>query len=72
MKMQCELLNNKFDDQETTASAVDLIKSMTGGTCTHHAGALKLALREGFSSQPGRGRSFGIKQVRLRPFTFDR
>jgi hypothetical protein len=49
MKMQCELLNDKFDDQNTTASAVDLIKNMTGGTGMHQAGALKLGLREGFS-----------------------
>ena len=47
--MQCELLNNKFNDQDTTASAVDFIKNMTGGTGIHQAGALKLGLREGFS-----------------------
>ena len=47
--MQCELLNGKFDDQDTTASAVDLIKNMTSGTGIHQAGALKLGLREGFS-----------------------
>ena len=47
--MQCKLLNDKFNDQDTTASAVDLIKNMTGGTGIHKAGALKLGLREGFS-----------------------
>ena len=49
MKMQYELLSNKFDDQDTNASAVDLIRSMASGTRAHHASALKFGLRGGFS-----------------------
>jgi len=50
LKMQSELLAETFDDRDTTASAVDLIKSMAGGAGAHHASALKLGLRKGFSS----------------------
>lgn len=49
MKMQYELLSNKFDNQDTNASAMDLIRSMASGTRVHHASALKFGLREGFS-----------------------
>ena len=49
MKMQYELLRNRFDDHETNAPAANLIKSMADGTRTHHASALKFGLREGFS-----------------------
>ena len=49
MKMQYELLRDKFDNQETNASAVGLIKNMADGTRTHHANAFKFGLREGFS-----------------------
>jgi len=49
MKMQYELLTDKFDGDDTTATVVDLIKSMAEGTGAHHAGALKFGLREGFS-----------------------
>ena len=49
MKMQYGLLTERFDNPETTASIADLIKSMANGTGTHHADALKLGLREGFS-----------------------
>ena len=49
-KMQYELLSDRFaNDPDTNASSLDLIKSMAGGTRTHHAGALKFGLREGFS-----------------------
>ena len=48
--MQYELLSDRFaDDADTNASALDLIKSMAGGTRANHAGALKFGLREGFS-----------------------
>jgi len=49
MRMQRELLSDKFGDHDTNASAVNLIKNMAGGTGAHHAGALKFGLREGFS-----------------------
>lgn len=49
MRMQYELLSKEPDDRNTTTSAVDIIKSMAGGTGAHHAGALKFGLREGFS-----------------------
>lgn len=49
MKMQYELLSEKFGDPETNTSAATLIRSMADGTGTHHAGALKFGLREGFS-----------------------
>ena len=49
MRMQHELLREKFDDCDTAASATDLIKSMARGGDAHHAGALKFGLREGFS-----------------------
>ena len=49
MKLQYELLSDKFNGQETNASTADLIKSMADGTRTHHASALKFGLREGFS-----------------------
>ena len=48
MEIQYELLSNKYDELSTSASAVDLIKDMAGGTGPHHAGALKFGLREGF------------------------
>lgn len=47
--MQYELLRDKFDNQLTNSSAVDLIESMADGTHTHHASALKFGLREGLS-----------------------
>ena len=49
MRMQRELLGDKFGDRDTNTSAVNLIKNMAGGTGAHHAGALKFGLREGFS-----------------------
>jgi len=49
MRMQRELLSDKFGDKDTKASAVSLIKNMASGTGAHHAGALKFGLREGFS-----------------------
>ena len=48
MKMQYKLLSDDFDDHDTNASAVELIKSMANGTRTDHADALKFGLREGF------------------------
>jgi len=48
-KMQYELLAGEFDDHNTTASAVDLIKNMADGTGARHTDALKFGLREGFS-----------------------
>lgn len=52
MRMQYEILSEDPDDPKTTASAVDLIKSMAGGAGAHHADALKFGLREGFSLSP--------------------
>ena len=49
MKVQYELLSDKFDERSTSASAVDLIKSMADGTGSRHADALRFGLREGFS-----------------------
>ncbi|KAF9785369.1 hypothetical protein BJ322DRAFT_1108808 [Thelephora terrestris] len=49
MKMQYELLRDKFNNQDTNASAVDLIKSIADGTRAHHGSALKYGLRKGFS-----------------------
>ena len=49
MKMQYELLTEWFDNPDTALSTADLIKGMANGTGAHHAGALKLGLREGFS-----------------------
>ena len=49
MKIQYKLLTEKFDDPDTTVSTADLIKSMANGNGAHHAGALKLGLREGLS-----------------------
>ena len=72
MKMQYELLTDKFDDLDMTASAVGLIKGMAEGTDAHHADALKFGLREGFlfarpkppgETQPTRGLfQFGVAQ----------
>ena len=50
MKVQYELLTQKFDDLDTTVSTTDLIKSMANGTGARHASVLKLGLREGLSS----------------------
>jgi len=49
MKMQYELLTEKFDNLDTTVFTRDLIKNMANGTGARRAGALKLGLREGFS-----------------------
>ena len=49
MKIQYELLTDKFDDKDTTASTVGLIRSMAEGAGAHHVSALKFGLREGFS-----------------------
>jgi len=57
MRMQRELLNDKFGDNDTKASAVSLIKNMAGGTGSHHAGALKFGLREGFSASRVTGKN---------------
>ena len=51
MKMQQGLLSDKFDDRDTNASVVELVKNMADGTGAHHAGALKLGLRKRFSSE---------------------
>jgi len=48
MKMQYELLSDKFV-HDTTTSVVGLIRGMADGSGAHHAGALKFGLREGFS-----------------------
>ena len=56
MRMQRELLSDKFGDDDTKTSAVSLIKNMAGGTGAHHAGALKFGLREGFSLARGRNK----------------
>ena len=49
MRMQYDLLGDRFDDRNTTASTADLIKSMAGGGGAHHAVALKFGLRKDFS-----------------------
>lgn len=49
MKMHCEMLGGKFPEESTTASVAEFIKSAAGGTASHRAGALKLALRNGRS-----------------------
>jgi len=49
MKMQWELLNDNYDNDNTSASAVDIIKRMTNGNTAYRASALKLGLRNGFS-----------------------
>ena len=60
MRMQRELLSDKFCDGNTKTSAIGLIKNMAGSTGAHHAGALKFGLREGFSL----ARGMGNKQTR--------
>ena len=60
MRMQRELLSDKFGDHDTNVSAVSSIKNMADGTGTHHADALKFGLREGFSL----ARAAGKKQIR--------
>jgi len=50
MKMQCELLQKKFNNDTTTAEGVGFIESMLGGNSTHRAGALKAGLRQGLLS----------------------
>ena len=49
MKMQCELLQKKFNNATTTAEGVGFIESMLGGDSAHRVGALKAGLREGLS-----------------------
>ena len=53
MEMHCNLLRGKSHEESTTASAADLIKSMSGGHAPHRAKALKLALRNGHSKGGG-------------------
>jgi len=48
MRMQCELLYDKFNNDTTTDEGVGFIESMLGGNSAHRAGALKAGLREGF------------------------
>jgi len=50
MKMQCELLQDDFRNDTTTAEGVGFIKSMLGGNSAHRAGALKAGLRQGLLS----------------------
>jgi len=50
MKMECELLQKKFNNDTTTTEGVGFIESMLGGNSTHRAGALKAGLREGLLS----------------------
>jgi len=60
MKMQCELLHKKFNNDTTTAEGVGFIEGMLGGNSAHRASALKAGLREGLLSSPnGGGSSFG-------------
>jgi len=47
MKMQYELLYDKFNDDTTTDEGVEFIASMLGGDSVHRAGALKAGLRKG-------------------------
>lgn len=47
MKMQHELLYDKFDDDTTTDESVGFIADMLGGDSVHRAGALKAGLRKG-------------------------
>ena len=46
MKMQCELLCDKFKNDTTTNEGVRFIESMLDGNAAHRAGALKAGLRE--------------------------
>jgi len=59
MRMQRELLSDKFGDRDTNTSVV-LIKNMVDGTGAYHAGTLKFGLREDFLST----RTAGKKQMR--------
>ena len=47
MKMQRELLYDKFNNDITTNEGVGFIESMLGGNSAYRAGAVKAGLREG-------------------------
>ena len=48
MEMQYELLISKFNNPETIAAVKESIGTISDGTSSHCAGALKLGLKKGF------------------------
>ncbi|KAF9785367.1 hypothetical protein BJ322DRAFT_1062892 [Thelephora terrestris] len=46
-KMECELMYDEYNDENTTAEGIKFIESVPGGNLAHRAGALKIVLKEG-------------------------